>query len=165
VNKITYLTPYFAVTGALQPGGFPEIAARGFKSVLSNLPDGESSKYPSAAEEAELAKAAGLGFRHVPAIKSEVFSDRVVDGVTRAAGELEAPVLAHCASGLRSAIAWAAAAARSQPADCVIAALKAASFDLAAIRDELEEQRGQGLAATVPRALDCRCGEQRDGSA
>ena len=122
------------------------------------------SKYPSAAEEAELAKAAGLGFRHVPATKSEVFSDRVVDGVARAAGELEGPVLAHCASGLRSAIAWAAAAARSQPADCVIAALKTAGFDLAAIRDELEEQRG-GHAATHPPALDCRCGEQGDGTA
>ena len=80
MNKITYLTPHFAVTGALQPADFPEIAALGFRSVLSNLPDGESSKYPSASEEAELAKDAGMAFRHVPAIKSEVFSDRVVDG-------------------------------------------------------------------------------------
>jgi uncharacterized protein (TIGR01244 family) len=159
VNKIAYLTPYFAVTGALQPDEFAEVAALGFKSVLSNLPDGESRKYPSAAEEAALAKAAGLGFRHVPTIKSEVFSDRVVDEVGQALHELDGPVLAHCASGLRSAIAWAAAAARSQPADCVIAALKDAGFDLAAIRDELEEQRREGRAAMLPPALDCRCGE------
>ena len=160
MNKITYLTPYFAVTGGLQPGDFAEVAALGFKSVLSNLPDGESSKFPSAAEEAELARRAGLGFRHVPAIKSEVFSDRVVGGVSQAVSELEGPIVAHCASGLRSAIAWAAAAARSQPADCVLAALKAAGFDLSAIRDELEEQRRAGSAATIPPALDCRCGEQ-----
>ena len=159
VNKIAYLTPYFAVTGALQPDEFAEVAALGFKSVLSNLPDGESRKYPSAAEEAALAKAAGLGFRHVPTIKSEVFSDRVVDEVGQVLHELDGPVLAHCASGLRSAIAWAAAAARSQPADCVIAALKDAGFDLAAIRDELEEQRREGRAAMLPPALDCRCGE------
>jgi sulfide:quinone oxidoreductase len=160
VHKIVYLTPDFAVTGALQPHEFAEVAALGFKSVLSNLPDGESSRFPSSAEEAELAKRAGLGFRHVPAIKSEVFSDRVVDGVSQAARELESPIVAHCASGLRSAIAWAAAAARSQPADCVLAALKAAGFDLAPIRDELEEQRGGERAVMIPPALDCRCGEQ-----
>ena len=85
----------------------------------------------------------GLGFRHVPIIKSEVFSDRVVEGVSQVLAELEGPVLAHCASGVRSAIAWAAAAARTQPADCVIAALKNAGYDLAALRDELEDQRGR----------------------
>ena len=125
----------------------------------------KSSTYPSAAEEAELANSAGLGFRHVPAIKSEVFSDRVVDGSGPGAGELEGPVLAHCASGLRSAIAWAAAAARSQPADCVIAALKNAGFDLAALRDELEDQRGRAHAASTPAALDCHCEEQGESIA
>jgi sulfide:quinone oxidoreductase len=101
VNKIVYLTPHFAVTGALQPEDFPGVAAQGFKSILSNLPDGESSKYPSSSEEAGLAGGAGLAFRHVPATKSDVFSDRVVEGVGRAVTELKGPVLAHCASGLR----------------------------------------------------------------
>lgn len=165
MNKITQLTPCFAVTGALQPEDFPEIAARGFRSILSHLPDGESTKYPSTAQEAELAKEAGLGFRHVPATKSEVFSDRVVDGTSQALSELEGPVLAHCASGLRSAIAWAAAAARSQPADCVIAVLEDAGFELSAIHEELEEQRAHGQPATIPAALDCQCGGRRDAEA
>lgn len=165
VNKITYLKPYFAVTGALQPEDFSQVAALGFRSVLSNLPDGESSKYPSAAEEATLASEAGLGFRHVPVTKSEVFSDRVVGGTSQALSELEGPVLAHCASGLRSAIAWAAAAARSQPADCVIAVLKDAGFELSAIREELDEQRAHDHPATIPAALDCQCGARSDAEA
>ena len=160
MNKITYLTPHFAVTGFLQPADFRKIADLGFRSVLSNLPDGESSSYLSASEEAELASSADLGFRHVPAIKSEVFSDSVVDAVGQALAELESPVLAHCASGIRSAVAWAAAAARSQPADCVIAALKNAGYDLAILRDELEDQRGRSHAAAMPAALDCHCKEQ-----
>lgn len=158
--KITYLTPHFAVTGALQPDDFPAVAALGFKSILSNLPDGESSKYPTSAEEARLAQGAGLRFRHVPAIKSEVFSNRVVDGVSQAASELEGPILAHCASGLRSAIAWAAAAARSQPADCVITTLRNAGYDLAALRDELGDQGGRTHSAAIPAALDCDCARQ-----
>jgi sulfide:quinone oxidoreductase len=157
VNRIAYITPSFAVTGALQPADFPEAAARGFKSILSNLPDGESSAYPTAAQEAVLAADAGLGFRHVPVVKSEAFSDAVVEGVAGALDQLEGPVLAHCASGLRSAIVWAAAAARSQPADCVLARLRDAGFDLSPVREELDAQRGRPAPDPTPEALDCRC--------
>ena len=157
MNRIVFLTPQFAVTGALRAEDFATVAAQGFRSVLSNLPDGESSQHPSSAEEARMAAGAKLGFRHVSATKSEVLSDRVIEGVNHALTELEVPVLAHCASGLRSAIAWAAAAARSQPAECVIAKLKDAGFDLAAIRDELEDQNGRAHPLPVPAALDCHC--------
>ena len=108
------------------------------------LPEGELSQYPSAAEEAELAArpqaSAFATFRRPRARCSAIAWWRAWAGPL---DELEGPVLAHCASGLRSAIAWAAAAARSQPADCVIAALKSAGFDLAALREELEDQRGR----------------------
>jgi uncharacterized protein (TIGR01244 family) len=155
--KITYLTPRFAVSGALRPQDFPEVATCGFKSILSNLPDGESAQYPSAAAEAKLAAQAAIGFRHVPTIKSEVFSDQVVEGTTQALSELQGPVLAHCASGLRSAIVWAAASARSQSIECILATLKAAGFDLSAVRDQLEEQRGRAYGKPVPPALECVC--------
>lgn len=160
MNEIIYVTSSFAVTGGLQPDDFAKVAALGFKSVLSNLPDGESNEFPSAAEESGLARQAGLGFRHVPATKSEVFDEQVVLDVTSALSDLEGPVLAHCASGLRSAIAWAAAAARSQPADCVIAVLKNAGYDLSVLRDELEDQRGRACVVSTPAALDCHCNEQ-----
>jgi len=162
MNKITQITPHFAVTGALLPEDFAEVAAQGFKAVLSNLPDGESSRHPSGAEEAKLAADAGLGFRHIPATKAEVFSERVVDAMSAALGELQGPVLAHCASGVRSALAWAAAAARSQPAGCVLAVLADAGLDLSAIRDELEGQRDPTRSGRIPVALDCRCGERAD---
>jgi uncharacterized protein (TIGR01244 family) len=152
--KITYITPGFAVTGALQPADVAEAAALGFRSILSNLPDGESAAYPSSAEEAALARAAGLGFRHVPTTKFEVFSDRVVEGVAAAIAELEGPILAHCASGLRSALAWAAAAARLQSADQVLAALRKAGFQMDAVRGELEALRDPKGAVGVPPALD-----------
>jgi sulfide:quinone oxidoreductase len=158
--KITYITPSLAVTGALEPADFAKAAEMGFKAIVSNLPDGESTRHPSSAAEAELAAGAGLAFRHVPATKHDVLGDRVVDATGRALSELEGPILVHCASGLRSALAWAAAAARSQPADCVLATLKAAGFDLASIRDELEQQRGRPHAPSIPPALDCRCGER-----
>jgi sulfide:quinone oxidoreductase len=162
VNAITHITPHFAVTGALQPQDFAAAASLGFKAIVSNLPDGESSRHPTSTEEAKLAADAGLGFRHIPTKKVDVLSDRVVEEMRSALSELDGPVLAHCASGLRSALAWAAAAARSQPADCVIARLQAAGFDLTSVRDELESQRDPGRSGDIPAALDCCCEEYGD---
>lgn len=156
MNKVTHITPHFAVTGALQPADFAEIAAAGFNSVLSNLPDGESRAHPTSRQAAELAASAGLAFRHVPTTKADLFTDRVIDGVGDALRELPGPVLAHCASGMRSAVAWATAAARIQPVDSVIEVLKAAGFNLDAVRDELESLCDPSHAGPVPLALDAK---------
>src|SRR5689334_14719040 len=72
MNKIVQITPQFAVTGALGPGDLVAAASQGFRSVLSNLPDGELPAFPGSAEEAELATRAGLHFRHLPVRKGEI---------------------------------------------------------------------------------------------
>ena len=154
MNKITPITPQFAVTGALAPQDFAEIRAMGFKAVVSNLPDGEHPAYATAAQAAAAAGEAGLAFRHIPTTKFDVFSERVVGGMQAALSEFEGPVLAHCASGLRSAAAWAGAAARYQGADRVLAALRRAGFDMAPLRDELQAQNGAGYDGEIPAALD-----------
>lgn len=154
MNRIVHITRHFAVTGALRPEDFAEAAALGFKSIVSNLPDGESQVHPTSQQEAQLAANAGLGFRHIPVTKAEVFSDRVVGGTEDALRALEGPVLAHCASGLRSAVAWAAAAARSQSADAVLAKLAAAGFNLEPLRHDLEEQRDPAHSGDIPPTLD-----------
>jgi sulfide:quinone oxidoreductase len=159
MNKVTRISSHFAVTGALKLADFDEIAAAGFKSVVSNLPDGESAAHPTSLQEADAAARAGLGFRHVPTIKAELFTPRVVDGIEAALRALPAPVLAHCASGLRSAVAWSAAAARLQPADEVLKALKAAGFDLEPVRSELEDLRDMSRVGPIPIALDARHAE------
>jgi uncharacterized protein (TIGR01244 family) len=154
MKRIVRITPHFAVTGALEPADFEAAAALGFRSIISNLPDGELAASPAAAREAELAAEAGLGFRHIPVTKAEAFSERVVGGTTAALDALEGPVLAHCASGLRSAIAWAAAASRGQPVDAVLQRLAAAGLDLEGLRHELEDQHDAGHTNPIPRALD-----------
>ena len=159
MNKITYITPNFAVTSALAPVDFAAVAALGFRGIVSNLPDGEDAGQLSGRDEAVRAWRAGLRFVHVPASKHDLFTDPVVEGMADAVRRIDGPVLAHCKSGLRSAIIWAAASARGQPVDCVLAALAAAGFDLEFLRDDLESQadrrRWLGVA---PVALDCECG-------
>ena len=154
MNRIRHITPQFAVSGVLALDDFPQIAAAGFKSVLSNLPDGEGVGYPTSMQEAEAAAQAGLAFRHVPARKADLLTAGVLDAVEAALGELPGPVLAHCASGQRSALAWAAAAARLQPAADVIATLQHAGFDLRAIQDELEALHDPTRTGAIPPVLD-----------
>ena len=147
MKPITHITAEFAVSGALSPDDFPSIAAMGFRSVISNLPDGESQAHPTRDEAALLERQSGLEYRHIPAIKFDIFSYRVVAGLDDAVRELPRPILAHCMSGQRSAIVWAAAAARRQPADRVLASLKAAGFDLGMIRDDLSAQWDRAVGA------------------
>jgi len=140
MQEIVYLTPDFAVTGELAAEDFTTAAGLGFKAILNNRPDGEDQSQLSSAAEAELSWQAGLRYRFLPLDKHELFTDPVVEGMIDALDELDGPILAHCKSGLRCAIVWAAAKARSIPVDDVLVALEKAGQDLAFLRDELDAQ-------------------------
>jgi len=155
IDRIVYITPDFAVTGALAPEDFPLIAEAGFRSVISNRPDGEAGAAMNARQESVAAWRSGLHFRHVPAAKHDVLTDTVVEGMADAVRRLEGPILAHCLSGQRSAIVWAAASARAGNIDCVLAALAQAGFDLAFLRDDLEAQADRKRWLGTDKALDC----------
>jgi uncharacterized protein (TIGR01244 family) len=152
---LTPITPEIAVAPALEPDDFAELARLGYRSIVSNRPDGETGSSLTARQEAIHAWRAGLRFAHVPASKLELFTDPVVEGMGEALRRLPGPVVAHCASGIRSAIVWAAASARSRPVDCVLAALEGAGFDLDFIRDDLEAQADRKRWIGNAAALDC----------
>ncbi|MFO7297081.1 MAG: TIGR01244 family sulfur transferase [Pseudomonadota bacterium] len=156
MKQITYITPNFAVTGALEPQDFSRLAEFGFKSIISNRPDDEQSGQLSARQEAVLAWRAGLRFRHVPVTVDDLFSDEPVEAMADSLRELDGPIIAHCKTGLRSAILWAAASARMEDVDCVLAALNKTGFRLGHLREELEAQADRKRWLGSSRALDCR---------
>jgi uncharacterized protein (TIGR01244 family) len=153
--SLTWITPQFAVTSALAAEDFAALASRGIASIISNRPDGEEAGQLSAKTEAALAWRAGMLFRHVPAAKYDLFTDEVVEGMADALRGLKGPVVAHCKSGIRSAIVWAAASARSQPVNCVLEALVKAGLELDSIRDDLDGQADRKRWLGVASALDC----------
>lgn len=140
MKDIVYLAPDFAITGDLAPADFAAAASLGFKAILNNRPDGEEENQLTGAAEAKFAWQAGLKYHFLPLDKHELFTDPIVEGMIRAIGELDGPILAHCKSGLRSAIVWAAASARSIPVADVLAMLERAGQDLDFLRDELDAQ-------------------------
>src|SRR5262245_52271425 len=154
MTKIIQISPHFAVAGALAPDDLAAAVRSGFRSVLSNLPDGELPSASVSTHERALAERAGLGFAHVPVAKGEIGWALMAEQMLQALRALEAPVLAHCASGQRSALAWAAAAATYYPVDRVLAQLSAAGFNFLPLRAELAGLAGRAGGGEIPVALD-----------
>ena len=154
---LTFITPTFAVTTALTEADFADLASGGVAAVISNRPDGEDGATITARGEAVAAWRSGLTFRHIPVAKHEALEPRAVEAMADAIEGLDGVVVAHCKSGWRSAVLWAAASARREPVDCVLAALKRAGIDLAELRDDLAAQAGQHrtLRTSPVPALDC----------
>jgi sulfide:quinone oxidoreductase len=75
--------------------------ALGIRSIINNRPDGEAPDQPSSAEIEAAAKAAGLGYRHIP-VPPGLVLDEHIDAFSAAISELDSPILAFCRTGSRS---------------------------------------------------------------
>jgi sulfide:quinone oxidoreductase len=99
------ITPDYSVAPQIAAEDVAEIAARGFRSIMCNRPDGESpGQAPVAEIEAEAARL-GLAFAFVPVISGGIVAEDV-DDFREAMAALPAPVLAYCRSGARCRNLW-----------------------------------------------------------
>ncbi|MCB1405580.1 MAG: TIGR01244 family phosphatase [Rhodobacteraceae bacterium] len=105
------------------------IKSAGFRSVICNRPDGEGADQPSFEEIEIAAKAAGLETRYLPITAGRV-RDEDADDFRTALRELPGPVFAFCRTGTRSATLWSLAQAKSLPISDILAATKAAGYDM-----------------------------------
>jgi sulfide:quinone oxidoreductase len=167
MDALTYITPNFAVTSALDADDFGRLAKLGFRAVINNRPDAEESGQLSGRACAAHAERHGLSYRHIPATTLDLFTDAVVGAMAAALTSERGPVLAHCKSGVRAAIVWAAASARSQPVEDVLGALKAAGFELGFLRDELDSQanRARWMGEPTVAAQDAAAAAIKRGAA
>jgi sulfide:quinone oxidoreductase len=146
--KITELEPDISVSGQLSDADFAEIAARGFRSVVNNRPDGEApDQLPNAAAEAA-ARRNGLEFRHQPVTYPMLTDDRTVATFARLREELPGPVLFYCRSGRRCASLWAQASAERLGVEPTLQIAWKAGYDLDALRDLLEARAAGSLPET-----------------
>ncbi|HEX9933379.1 MAG TPA: TIGR01244 family sulfur transferase [Allosphingosinicella sp.] len=94
------------VAGQILPSQVSEIAAVGVTMIVNNRPDGEEPGQPAAAEIEAAARAAGLGYRHIPIASGFATGDilAMMDAMIEAG---EGKLLAFCKSGTRSTFLWA----------------------------------------------------------
>ena len=96
------MTQEIGFAGQLTPEQMQEVAARGFKSVINNRPDGEGGPdQPTSAQMAQAAQAAGLTYAYLPVVAGMITADQA-RSFAQWLGQQPGPVLAFCRSGARS---------------------------------------------------------------
>jgi sulfide:quinone oxidoreductase len=129
----------------------PELARLGFRSIISDRPDGEEDGQPSAESVRMTAQSAGLAFRHIPVVVSNI-TDRDATSFAEAMKDLPKPILAFCRSGTRAATLWALSQSADKGTDAVLAATSEAGYDLEKLRPRL-----QSLVASGDRKIPAAC--------
>ncbi len=104
------LSPEYSVSPQLQPTQLALAAQQGFRSIICARPDNEEPGQPNAAVMEEAAKAAGLGFAHIP-ISSPLVNATIAQRTASALATLPGPILGYCRSGTRAEALWNAAQA------------------------------------------------------
>ena len=134
---IRQITPRFFASPQIDPEDMTAIASAGFKMILCNRPDAEVPPSHQSAAIETAAREAGLAFEIQP-LTHQTMTPDVIANNCALIDSADGMVLAYCASGTRSTIAWALAAAQDTPAEEVIAAARAGGYDLESMRPRLE---------------------------
>ena len=103
--KPAAVTAKFAVAPQPKLSDFQEFRRLGFGTIVNNRPDGEDPNQLGSAAEEQAARAAGLGYIHIPVTSTGMTDDDarlLKETIEQAAG----PVVAHCRSGARSFYLW-----------------------------------------------------------
>jgi len=121
--KSTVVEQDFAVASQVTARDIAELAREGVKTLINNRPDGEEMGQLSAAAAKAEAEKLGMTYLHIP-IRTDTISAADVDAFARALEESPKPILAHCRSGTRCYLLWAAvqASAGGDPAQLVMRA-------------------------------------------
>ena len=134
------------VAHQLVEADFADVAARGFRAVVNNRPDGEAAdQLPNRQAEAA-AQRNGLTFRYQPVANMNVTDDDVVEAFSGLLADLPRPILFYCRTGTRCSILWAQAAAARLGVESTLETVAKAGYDLEPLREQLEERHARANA-------------------
>ena len=102
------LTADLSVSPQITPEEVAKLAAAGYRSIISNRPDGESPDQPAWLTIKAAAAGQGMEALHIPVVASQI-SDADVESFREALKLLPKPVAAFCRTGTRAALLWALA--------------------------------------------------------
>lgn len=139
------IAPGVAVAGQPTPADVADMAARGYRTIIGNRPDAEEPGQSPSAEIRAEAERLGLAYVPIP-VTSGTIGVRDVAAFDRALQESPKPVVAHCRSGTRSYLLWAAAQALHHGADpqALVAEAAANGYDIKSLPDLVARLRQEG---------------------
>src|SRR5690554_4238863 len=130
------LSDRLSVTPQIDPADMQELAAAGFRSVISNRPDGEEPDQPDWTTIERAARDAGMDARHIPVTPSAI-TDEDAARFRAALEELPKPIVGFCRTGARSTSLWALSNAGQRPVDDLISTAADAGYDIVALHGRL----------------------------
>ena len=139
------ITDRYSVAPQIMAEDLAAIAAAGFTTVICNRPDTEVPDELRAARIGDAAAAAGLAFHDLPLTHDSMTPGRIAHQ-RRIGAEATGPILAYCASGTRCTVIWALGEAGHRDTDEILSMARAAGYDLAALRPQLEALAARGGA-------------------
>lgn len=135
-----------SVSPQLSLGDVARASRDGFRTIISNRPDGEEAGQPKAAAIQAEAERHGMAFAHIP-IESGKAGDGDADAMAQALATMPKPILAYCRSGARSTTLWALANTVSSDSASLVRQAAGADYDIAALEPQLQRRR-KGLTMT-----------------
>lgn len=130
---IRKVTEYFAVAPQIDESDVEEIAARGFKTIIANRPDGEGG-VDQPRMGAIRTKAEELGLTFVALPFSGAPTPEIIERTQSILNEAPTPVLAYCRTGTRSITAWALTHAGQGQSEEIVDAAADAGYDLSSMK-------------------------------
>jgi sulfide:quinone oxidoreductase len=134
-NKITNT---LAVSPQISPDDLAAIRTAGFKTIICNRPDGETDDQTPFSQIKAAAMAEGLVAYNIP-VASQQISDSDVAEFGAALSQGPHPILAYCRTGTRAAMLWAFQAASARSPSDILAATRAAGYDLTGVEDRIAD--------------------------
>ena len=132
------LAPRYFVSPQIAPEDIPALKSSGITLILCNRPDTEVPPSHQAESIRRAAEAAGLTFAEQP-LTHQTMTPEVIARNRALGAETAETVLAYCASGTRSTIAWALGQAGEMEPDDIVDAAREAGYDIANIAPALRQ--------------------------
>lgn len=125
------------ITGQLLATQMAALIDQGVMTFINNRPDMEVPLQPLSEELEKIARDRGVDYHHIP------MSGGVTEGLIEASNtvfsECPRPIVAFCASGMRSSVLWAFANVKFLGVDEVMKVLSESGFNLEQIRAPLAQ--------------------------
>ncbi len=127
------------VTGQILATQMQALVEQGVMGFINNRPDMEAPIQPLSEELEAAAQNIGIDYHHIP--MSGGLSPGLIEASVTAFNTMPRPIVAFCASGMRSAALWGFAHVEQLGVDAVMEALQSAGFNLEQIRQPLTQYR------------------------
>ncbi|WP_300034772.1 TIGR01244 family sulfur transferase [uncultured Roseobacter sp.] len=134
---IRQITPTFYAAPQLTPEDVPALLEAGIRLILCNRPDEEVPPGYQASDMRAAAESAGIRFEEQPLTHYTMTPD-IISRNYALICDCDGPVVAYCASGTRSTIAWALGSAGDMDAGEIVEAARSGGYDLSGLRPTLE---------------------------